>query len=198
MTRPLEWMAAVRDHPERPSEVKRLVLWALALRLDWQTGCGYASVTQLAADADCQQRTVKYATKWGRDHELLVQARRGHRLGDGTVRASEWRLRLPVSTGTGMHVETVSRGTDSNLKVHPDASQGAPSNHPSRPRSSRPRSSADDAGAKAPRAPQPKPERCAMCRISDHEHCTGCHCTHAEANGHDRGQFDYFARPVTR
>jgi hypothetical protein len=30
-----------------------------------------------------------------------------------------------------------------------------------------------------------------MCRIGDHQHCTGCDCDHTEANGH-KDTSDFF------
>jgi hypothetical protein len=117
-----EWLTAIRDHPDRPPLAQRMVLESLALRLTWKTGTGYASVTQLAADAgDVGQRTVRRATSWARQHRLARVANRGHRLGDGSVKATEWVLLQPSlqvtgdlltdgSTGHGRPVETASTG----------------------------------------------------------------------------------------
>jgi hypothetical protein len=91
------WLAAVRDHPERPPALQRLALTCLALRMDWTTGRGYASTGQLAADTDAEERTVRRATGWARDTGLLLRTRRGHRLGNGRVTASEWQLTQPVT-----------------------------------------------------------------------------------------------------
>jgi hypothetical protein len=138
----MTWMTAVRDHPDRPPALQRHVLFMLALRLDWATGCGFASTGQLAGDSDCDERTVKRATKWGREHEMLVQARRGHRLGDGRAIASEWHLKCPSQGDTGVLLSGISRGQDSSLKGTADASQGDTTTPPSRPVTSRPSSSA--------------------------------------------------------
>ena len=109
--RPLEWMKAVRDHPERPSPEQCHVLKCLALRLDWATGAGFASNADLAADAEVSESTVKRATTWARSPErgLLSIERRGHRRGDGVPMANVWALRLPpgVSTAQGGALETV-------------------------------------------------------------------------------------------
>jgi hypothetical protein len=165
----MAWMTAVRDHPDRPPALQAHVLLLLALRMDWQTGCGFAATSQLAADAQCQERTVKNATRWGREHEMLVRSRRGHRLGDGRTVASEWRLTVPsqgltgdtlngISTGAGIPVETFSRGTGTSLNGQMSASQGARTDPPSRTSSSRTSSSARGDGAKAPRPPHATPE----------------------------------------
>jgi hypothetical protein len=51
--------------------------------------------------------------------------------------------------------------------------------------------------AAAPRHAKPKPTRCAMCRIGDHPHCTGCDCDHTEANGH-KAERDWWNTPEGR
>lgn len=101
----MTWMVALRDHPERPPAAQVHVLSMLALRLDWSTGAGFASNGQLASDAQCEERTVKRATKWAREHEMLVQTRRGHRVSAERAIASEWRLTLPVDNETQQDTE---------------------------------------------------------------------------------------------
>jgi hypothetical protein len=91
------WLIAVRDHPNRPPLAQCHVLTMLALRLDWATGRGFASTRQLMADASAEERTVRRSTRWARDNELLLQTRRGRRLGNGQVAASEWQLTQPVT-----------------------------------------------------------------------------------------------------
>jgi hypothetical protein len=145
------WMAAVRDHPDRPPMLQSHVLTMLALRLDWSTGRGFASTAQLAADADCSPPTVKRATGWGRTAGMLVQARRGHRRGDGTTVASEWQLELPV-TGmpvdnssqrlTGDTLNAISRDQPPSLNGSAAPSQRLTGDPPSRPVTSRPSPSA--------------------------------------------------------
>ena len=105
MTRPLEWQAAIRDHAARPASNQCNVLDKLALRLDWETGAGFCSVDQLAADAGVSEPTVRRALDWARGTPrdaafFLARTRRGHRLGDGSVMASEWLLRLPSQPAT--------------------------------------------------------------------------------------------------
>jgi hypothetical protein len=176
-------MTAIRDHPERPTPAQSHVLDRLALRTDWQTGCGFASIHQLAADTQYGERTVKNAIAWAIRHNLIVRTRRGHRLGDGTTIASEWRLSLPAtSTGTGMHLEDTSTGTGVHLNGHLSASQGARTAPPSRTSSSRTspsarsRARADGADADAPTdddspyAPGAGDQVCFFCGIrNDHD-----------------------------
>jgi hypothetical protein len=100
------WLKAIRDHPERPSTAQCHVLTQLALRLDWRTGTGFASERQLAADAEVTGSTVRRATRWARDHGLLKEVARGHRLGDGRTRATEWAL---ISTGHQCAVDNDSQ-----------------------------------------------------------------------------------------
>jgi hypothetical protein len=91
------WLIAIRDHPGSPAIAQQLVLERLALRVDWQTGRGFASVRQLAVDARSSEPTVRRATSWARNAELLTQTRRGHRLGNGQIAASEWQLTQPLT-----------------------------------------------------------------------------------------------------
>ena len=81
------WLIAVRDHPYRPPPRQRLVLTCLALRVDPETGRGFASVRTLARDAGVGERTVKQATAWARRSGLLVTSKRGHRLADAPAGA---------------------------------------------------------------------------------------------------------------
>jgi hypothetical protein len=46
----------------------------------------------MKADSDADERTIRRATKWGRDQGVLLMTRRGGRLGGGQVVASEWQL----------------------------------------------------------------------------------------------------------
>jgi hypothetical protein len=124
------WLAAVRDHPDRPAALQRHVLTMLALRLDWTTGSGFASVRDIAADADASDHTVKRATGWARSDKvgLLMRTRRGHRLGNGGAVASEWRLTLPAddqSLGATRGTLTSQGANGAGLKVPTGASQSA-------------------------------------------------------------------------
>ena len=109
------WLKAIRDHPEPlPAEQFR-VLTMLALRLDWTSGEGFASTRQLAADARASKSTVLRATDWARQAGLLKEVKRGHRLGDGRTRATEWAL---ISQGVSSDtLKTV-------VKVSAEQSQG--------------------------------------------------------------------------
>jgi hypothetical protein len=141
------WMAAVRDHPDRPPSRQFLVLACLALRMNWRTGTGYASGRTLGKDADCGASTVGRATAWARKHDLLVMEERGHRLTDESVKATRWRLRLPSQQVTR---DTLGSGPTGQWR-HPNrsmaASQPVSPDPLSRPSTSRPTSSR--AGARA-------------------------------------------------
>src|SRR5690606_8904410 len=100
MTRPLEWMRAVRDADPPFTSARLAVLWALALRMD-STGHGFASANQLASDAGVYERTARRATDEARGRGYLNRTRRGHRLGNSKVVASEWELTLPTQGVTG-------------------------------------------------------------------------------------------------
>lgn len=158
MTRPMTWLAALRDHPERPPVAQRMVLVSLAQRMDWSTGCGFASAAQLADDADCGERTVRSATGWARKSAMLVQTRRGHRITADRVIASEWRLRVPDEaedpTGNGMPVGSEPTGKWDGPNRQIDWTQPARTAPPSRTSSSRTSSSARGDSAKAPRPPR--------------------------------------------
>jgi hypothetical protein len=170
VTRIAEWQKAVRDHPDRPPPEQCLVLDRLALRLDWRTGSGSTSSVQLAADADCTDRTVRRATGWARRAGLLDQTRRGHRLGNGQRAASEWQLVIPQTQPDTTDRLTASQPDTTDLLIGGSTGQrgrlnrtagpsqpdtGAP---PSRPTTSRPtpsRAGARDAASLIIRAAYP-------------------------------------------
>jgi hypothetical protein len=173
MTRPLEWMAAIRDHPDRPSAKEAHVLGLLALRLDWKTGTGYVSIEQLATDAGVARSTVQRAIKWARGNPVderffLARLKRGHRLGHGGAMASVWLLRLPsqpVSSELLSESQPVSSelltatstGQNGSLNRSKRRSQQVTAELPSRPGSSRPGASSaalarDDARGAAPKS----------------------------------------------
>jgi hypothetical protein len=138
-------MAAVRDHEKRPPSVQRQVLFSLALRMDWHTGQGFASTGQLAADAGVDDRTVRRATGWARSSVMLIQTRRGHRLGDGRTAASEWRLVMPqpdrgdlLSGAASTGQPETSTGQSAHLNRTEEASQPDTTTPPSRPVPSKP------------------------------------------------------------
>jgi hypothetical protein len=115
--RPLVWLAAVRDHPQRPAAPQCWVLTALALRLDWAAGSGYVSTERLRSDAGITERTVRRATTWARRHGLLVMTRRGHRMGDGRKVASEWALALPSQPVTADTLSESQPDTTDRLRA---------------------------------------------------------------------------------
>jgi hypothetical protein len=102
------WLAALYDHPRLITSARRDVLLALAVkRLDYGTGAGYCSVRTLAGDTGLSEATVKRALDAARKTEpvLLERTKRGHRLGDGKVIASEWQIIYPISTAHGRTLE---------------------------------------------------------------------------------------------
>jgi hypothetical protein len=117
------WLTAIRDHPDRPPAMQRHALSMLALRLNWKTGAGYISTSQLMTDADASKATVMRATTWARKQGLLTQTRRGHRLGNGQIVASEWQLSQsltsePLTSPQGLNGH-ISRSQQGHLKVSP-------------------------------------------------------------------------------
>jgi len=107
--KPIVWMRLVRDHQPKPGpqSARFAVLWALALRMS-HDGSGFCSVRQLAQDVEAGESTVYRHLKWARDTDYLAQLRRGHRLGNGAVAASEWRLSTPPSTPQPLTGERLS------------------------------------------------------------------------------------------
>lgn len=95
------WLTGIRDHPKRPPLGQSHALTMLALRMDWRTGCGFASTQGVSDDANVTARTVIRATVWAREFGYLVQTRRGHYVSPGRVIASEWRLTMPSQGDTG-------------------------------------------------------------------------------------------------
>lgn len=95
------WLKAVRDHPDRLDHAQYRALACLALRLDWVTGEGFASIAEVAADADCGERTARRAITWACEHELLVRTAQGRHVGRGSSgRASEYRTCVPLQPVT--------------------------------------------------------------------------------------------------
>ena len=89
------WLAAIRDHPNRPPLTQCHVLTMLALRMNWATGRGFASMHQLSADSGANERTVRRATSWARGDGYLVQVRRGHYISAERKAATVWQLTQP-------------------------------------------------------------------------------------------------------
>lgn len=98
--RNLEWLRALRDDPA-VTGTRLLVLLTVGTYLN---GSGFLSVDQIAASTGLGRRTVIRHLGWARRTGWLVQTRRGHRLGNGGVVASEYQLAGP-STGQRRHVD---------------------------------------------------------------------------------------------
>jgi hypothetical protein len=88
----------------------------LALRMDFSAHRGFASTATLMADADTGERIVRQATSWARKTGFLEMTRRGHRIDNERVTASEWKLLLP-----NRHAGGPNR--------HADAARGGPNRH---------------------------------------------------------------------
>jgi len=182
-------VAAIRDHPNKPAAAQCHVLTVLALRLDWASGTGHASLEVLTKDAGVEERTARRAIDWARgmprdERFFLARTRRGHRLGDGTRLASEWLLRLPTQLDTEALLR-FSSGQQGGLNRTLSASQPDSSTAPSRPSSSRP-SSSRAVGAQPRRTGNPKRgPACGKCSgdperminwLDDHPtRCPDCH-----------------------
>lgn len=89
------WLMAIRDHPKRPPLTQCHVLTMLALRMDWTTGRGFASMQQLSADSGANERTIRRATSWARGDGYLVQVKRGHYISPERKAATVWQLSQP-------------------------------------------------------------------------------------------------------
>jgi hypothetical protein len=93
------WLRSVYCHGSRPPALQRDVLTALAIRFADRSGEGYASVESLASFCGTSRSTVQRSLRWARSAGvgLLLCKKRGHRLGNGKVLASEWQLCLNAS-----------------------------------------------------------------------------------------------------
>lgn len=163
----MAWLKAVRDHPDKPAPMQCHVLTMLAVRMDWKSGDGFASMQMLAEDARVSQHTAKRATTWARrpckcdvkgaecaEHRLLHRIRRG----SSTAVASVWQLELPSerSTDGTLNGAEGSNGTSSRIQ-RATLKVPAETDHQD-PGPQDPGSSANGDGAKAPRPPFAQPE----------------------------------------
>jgi hypothetical protein len=119
------WLAAIRDFPEQPTAAEFRVLTMLAIRLTWKTMEGSASTADLVSDASASAAVVERATAWARTHGFLEQTRRGHRLDDGRVVKSCWRLIVPQP------IATEGLGDLSTAETQPIATEGLGPPNPS-------------------------------------------------------------------
>lgn len=108
--KPIVWMRALRDDPSVIG-TRLAVLWALGLRVR-KDGTGWAPQRRLAADVGVSERTVRRVLKWAEAAGVVEQTSRGHRRGDGVVRASEYRLLLPSLPDTGDRLRDERRAGD--------------------------------------------------------------------------------------
>lgn len=90
------WIGSIYAHPDRPTVKHRDILVFLAV--DPQFACKdspderSASPDTLAKVCAVSRSTVQRALKWARAALLLVCVSRGHRVVDGIVTNSRWRL----------------------------------------------------------------------------------------------------------
>jgi hypothetical protein len=125
------WIRSLYEHADLTCMDREILVYLATWKLDFDTGTGHCSVAALAdkkaGGLGCSERTVKDALARAVEHRLLVRTRRGHRLGDGTVTASEWRIVYPEPTGTQVpvgdsstctraHVEDSSTGTQVHVE----------------------------------------------------------------------------------
>jgi hypothetical protein len=144
----LMWMRAVRDHRPKPGagSARYPVLWGLALRMR-PDGSGFASQQQIADDVETSDRTVRKHLTWAIDTGYLLRTRRGHRLGNGGVVASEYRLCQPEM---GDRLTTISTGKETHLNRKANGSQPEAGDLPSE-------SSPSESSTSAARAPDRDP-----------------------------------------
>jgi hypothetical protein len=105
------WIAELYKRKQLTAAHRDILTYLAVTRLDYGTGAGYCSVRTLAEACGCHERTVRRALDAARASQppLLARTRRGHRLGDGTVTASEWQVIYPpVSTGQPDPVDDAS------------------------------------------------------------------------------------------
>jgi hypothetical protein len=149
MARLGQWLVALREHSSgRLDHAQYRALVSLALRLDWKSGKGFASIAEVAADADCGPATVKRAITWARGRGLLERTARGHSVGRGSsARASEYLTSIPSQGITGEPLRAVSRDHGDGFKGSRMPFQGITREPPSK--SSTSKSSTSSVGARA-------------------------------------------------
>lgn len=120
------WIAAVHRQPELKAAHRDVLIYLAVMRLDYGTGKGYCSMQSLAGGRGWHEHTVRRALELAQKvtPPLLRRTRRGHRLGNGQVVASEWQvLYPPMSTGHGGTVENGSTVHNSDLNRPESESQ---------------------------------------------------------------------------
>jgi hypothetical protein len=158
------WLRAVRDHPDPLDHAQYRALACLALRLDWVTGKGFASLTEVAADARCGVSTVQRAVIWARKRGLLERTRQGRHIGRGSSsRASEYQTAAPAQPVTCDLLPNLAAGHQGLRSRSGKASQPVTGDHPSK---SYPSKSYPSKGARASAATT---VRAAFPRLTDDE-----------------------------
>ena len=118
----LRWLWLFRDTKPKPTGKGGLVLVMLAARMDAKTGCGWTTDPDLAELAEVADlRTVRAATRWGRDRLLLHRINRGYRITDERTEKSHWLLTDPHRpTGNRLpHGKASQPGTGSPMAAEP-------------------------------------------------------------------------------
>src|SRR5690348_1728962 len=99
--RVMDWLLHVHNGTYKPPGDKGLgILYAFALVLNLDTGCGYAAEATVSRKArDASPKTVRAVLQWVTDKEQGLAERlvRGHNINGETKTASFYRL-LPVKT----------------------------------------------------------------------------------------------------
>lgn len=100
------WIVSLYREPYLGKAHRDVLIYLAAACLDYSSGYGYCSEERLVTETGRSIRTVREALELGCETRKLRRLRRGHRLGDGTVLASEWQVIFPpTSTVTSVPVE---------------------------------------------------------------------------------------------
>ncbi len=118
------WIAALHQQPGLHATQRDLLTYLAVKRLDYGTGSGYCSVRSLAEAKGVHESTVKRALDLAQQAGLLRRTRRGHRIADGVVAASEWQLIYPPTAQPDDVGEPTAQPDDVGSK--PTAQEGTP------------------------------------------------------------------------
>lgn len=145
-----------------------------------------------------EKARLPYGTARDARDRLVAAGLVSCRSGSGRGYLTGWRVLFPLDKGADSPAPSAGKGAGRpTIKVLGDAGKGAGQNPLTCGNENtglKAGLKAGSAGARANPAGSRAP-RCAMCRTRDHEHCTGCDCDHAQANGHQPAPgFDFFAR----
>lgn len=157
--KPITWMQALRDSPQRPPASQLTVLVMLALRMR-KDGTGWAFHQQLADDAGVSRWTVQRALDWAMKTMVLERTQRGRRVKDGVSTPSHYRLLQCSSSATLGTDPNVAEADPNVAETHPNV---APVQHNrvllSTESSHHQRTADDDAPSRENFPTQPRP-RC--------------------------------------